>query len=124
LLADDLKPGGGDFRWSRVGPELPMRVFKPDLDIVASGSLRLGFQIAASGTFASIAMFTAEYSLVKETVTDHHKIFSVELKINGGCTTEGQATARNVPSRKSPGFWMFIRRLHAIITREYFESLR
>ena len=50
----------------------------------------------------------------------------MELKINGKRMTEGQATARNVPSRKPPGWlWMFcLRRLPMQSTlREYFESL-
>ena len=71
------------------------RVFKPDLDIVASGSLQFkDFKSQLQERLQALRCPPAEYSLVKETGPDHHKIFSVELKINGQRMTEGQGDSK------------------------------
>lgn len=72
-----------------------LRVFKPDLDVVASGSLQFkDFKSQLQERLQALRYPPAEYCLVKETGPDHRKIFSVELKINGQCMAEGQGDSK------------------------------
>ena len=75
--------------------EFLLRVFKPDLDIVASGSLQFkDFKSQLQERLQALRCPPAEYCLVKETGPDHCKIFSVELKINGQRMTEGHGDSK------------------------------
>jgi ribonuclease-3 len=75
--------------------EFLLRIFKPDLDVVASGGLQFkDFKSQLQERLQALRCPPAEYCLVKETGPDHCKIFSVELKINGQRMTEGHGDSK------------------------------
>ena len=56
--------------------EFLLRVFKPDLDIIASGSIQFkDFKSQLQERLQSLRCPPAEYCLVKETGPDHRKTF-------------------------------------------------
>jgi ribonuclease III len=72
-----------------------LRVFKPDLDIVASGSLQFkDYKSQLQERLQALRCAPAEYCLVKEAGPDHRKVFSVELKVNGRRMAEGQGNSK------------------------------
>lgn len=79
-----------------------LRVFGPDLDVVASGNLQFkDFKSQLQERLQALRRPPAEYCLVKETGPDHRKVFSVELKIDGHRITEGQGNSKKLAEQEA-----------------------
>jgi ribonuclease III len=86
----------------QAAQDFVMRLFKSDLTAIRSGELRLrDFKSQLQERLQAMRFPPAEYLIIKETGPDHRKHFSVELRINGRKTTEGQGNTKKLAEQEA-----------------------